>query len=129
MFGNIVNSIRNWFSDWSDRIKLIQDFNKAAKTAYIDGTVPTYLVAKISSGDSNYKHQHSHWLKSGFRISVFNGVDLNKDQLDQIAMAIMIDTKLVRKMVVLGFDTLEIHGQYDTYGLKYKLADIISIGK
>lgn len=128
MFENLINSIRGWFSDWSDRSRLIREFNDAGKSAFISRRVPTYLQAKISSGDSSYKHQHSHWLNSGFRISVYNGMNLNRDQLLNVAHAILQDQSLIRKMVVLGFDTLEVHGQHDTYGLKFKLSDNLLIG-
>ena len=129
MFGNIINSIRGWFSDLTERSRLIDSFNRAAKNAYVSGTVPTFLKASISRGDSAYRHQHSHWLNSGFRVAIFNGSALTKDQLMTIGATLMSDQSLIRQMVVLGFDTLEVFGEHDVYGLKWPLKDLIIIDR
>lgn len=128
MFGNIINSIRGWFSDMSERSKLVNSFNIAARDAYVSGVVTTYLKAGISRGDSSYRHQHSHWLNSGFRVAIFNGRSLTKNELVQIGATLLTDQALVRKMVVLGFDTLEVFGEHDVYGLKWPLKDVLLLG-
>ncbi|MFM7016476.1 MAG: hypothetical protein ACKOX3_09135 [Bacteroidota bacterium] len=129
MFGNIINSIKSWFSDLSERSRLVDSFNTAAKNAYVRGIVPTYLKASISRGDSSFRHQHSHWLNSGFRVAIFNGSSLSKNELMSIGATLMSDQGLIRQMVVLGFDTLEIFGERDMYGLKWPLKDLLIIDK
>ncbi len=129
MFNNTWNTIVQWFSDRSERNKLLRSFNKAARDAFISGVAPTLLEAKFSKGNSSYKHQFSNWLSSGFRIQAFSGRQLTKDELMFIGQVILNDGALVRKLVVLGFDTLEVHGDKGSYGLRWQLKDHIMVGQ
>lgn len=56
-------------------------------------------------------HQNLHWQA------------INKRRDDIIGNTILSNEQLVRRLVVLGWDTLEIHGENATYGCKWKLAD------
>lgn len=125
MFNNIWNSIIDWFQDTNERNRLIRDFNQAARNAFINQSVPTLLKAKISKGERAYKHQFSNWLKTGFRVQSFSGKQLSKDELKQIGGVILADEILVRKLIVLGWDTLEIHGDKGYFGLKWQLKDYV----
>ena len=125
MISNIWNSIIGWFRDRSERNKLLNSFNASAREAYVSGDVPAMLKATISRGDSSYRHDFSRWFSSGFRIRVFTGRQLSKDELIFIGNVILADELLVRKLIVLGWDTLEIHGSEDKYGCKWKLTDYI----
>lgn len=125
MISNIWNSILGWFRDRSERNKLLNSFNASAREAYVSGDVPAMLKATISRGDSSYRHDFSRWFSSGFRIRVFTGRQLSKDELIFIGNVILADELLVRKLIVLGWDTLEIHGSEDKYGCKWKLTDYI----
>jgi hypothetical protein len=129
MFENTWNNIINWFRDRSERAKLVQSFNQSAKNAFVSGIAPTLLKASISKGESSYKHQFSNWLKSGYRIQAFTGRILSKDELIHIGKVILDDSILVRRLIVLGFDTLEIHGDAGTYGIRYQLKDYIPLPK
>jgi hypothetical protein len=122
---SIWNFIVQWFKDRSDRTKLIHSFNESAREAYVMGAAPAMLQASVSKGDSNYKHMFSKWLSSGFRIKVFTGRQLTRDELLFIGNAILSNEQLIRRLIVLGWDTLEIHGSQGIYGCKWKLTDYI----
>lgn len=125
MFTNTWNNILTWFKDRSERAKLIRSFNESARNAFVAGVAPTLLKASISRGDRSYRHQFSNWLNSGFRIQAFTGRALSKDEIIAIGNVILADDTLIRKLVVLGWDTLEIHGDKGLYGCKWQLKDFI----
>jgi len=127
MFENAWNRIIDWFRDRSERSQLIRSFNDSAKNAFIVGEAPTLLKANISKGESTYKHQFSNWLNTGFRIQAFSGRQLSKDEIKQIGEVILNDNVLVRRLIVLGWDTLEIHGDKGNYGLRWQLKDYIAL--
>lgn len=129
MLDNVWNNILDWFRDRSERGKLIRSFNESARNSFVSGIAPTLLKAKISKGERPYKHQFSNWLNTGFRIQAFTGRTLSKEEIIQIGKVILNDEILVRKLVVLGWDTLEIHGDKGTYGCRWQLKDHIPLPK
>lgn len=129
MFSNVWNSIIEWFSDRSQRNKLVRSFNDSARNAFVDGIAPTLLKASISKGESLYKHQFSDWLNSGFRIQAFTGRVLSKNELIYIGKVILDDKILVRRLIVLGWDTLEIYGDAGMFGCRWQLKDYIPLPK
>lgn len=129
MFENTWNNIIDWFRDRSERAKLIRSFNDSAKNSFVAGIAPTLLKASISKGESSYKHQFSNWLNSGYRIQAFTGRVLSKNELIHIGKVILDDSVLVRRLIVLGFDTLEIHGDAGNYGCRWQLKDYIPLPK
>ena len=129
MFSNSWNNILDWFRDRSERSKLVRSFNDSARTSFVGGIAPTLMKSKISKGESSYKHQFSNWLNTGYRIQAFTGRQLSKEELMHIGKVILNDEILVRKLVVLGWDTLEIHGDEGTYGCRWQLKDYIPLPK
>ena len=129
MFSNAWNNILDWFRDRSERAKLVRSFNNSARNAFVSGVAPTLLKAKISKGESSYRHQFSNWLNSGFRIQAFSGKVLSKNEIIHIGKVILDDNVLVRRLIVLGWDTLEIHGDEGTYGCRWQLKDYIPLPK
>ena len=129
MLDNTWNNILDWFRDRSERAKLVRSFNESARTSFVAGIAPTLLKASISKGESSYKHQFSNWLNTGFRIQAFTGRVLTKDELIHIGKVILDDAILVRRLIVLGWDTLEIHGDAGTYGCRWQLKDYIPLPK
>ena len=127
MFENTWNKIIDWFKDRSDRSKLVRSFNESAKAAFVLGIAPTLLKASISKGERIYKHQFSNWLNTGFRIQAFSGRQLSKEEINQIGIVILNDNILVRRLIVLGWDTLEIHSDQGSYGLRWQLKDYIAL--
>jgi hypothetical protein len=129
MFDNTWNNIIDWFRDRSERARLVRSFNESARNSFVAGIAPTLLKASISKGESLYRHQFSNWLNSGFRIQAFTGRILTKDELIHIGKVILDDSVLVRRLIVLGFDTLEIHGDAGTFGCRWQLKDYIPLPK
>ena len=123
MFANAWNKIISWFRDRSERNRLVRSFNESAREAFVLGEAPAMLEASISRGDPSYKHAFSRLMFSGFRIKIFTGRLLTKDEMIFIGNTILSNEQLVRRLVVLGWDTLEIHGENAMYGCKWKLAD------
>ncbi len=127
MFEYTWNRVIDWFRDKSERAKLIRSFNNSAKNSFVGGQAPTLLKASISKGERAYRHQFSNWLKTGFRIQAFSGRQLAKDEIKLIGEVILNDNILIRKLIVLGWDTLEIHGDKGTYGLRWQLKDYVAL--
>ena len=119
MFTNTWNAIIDWFRDRNERSKLVRSFNDAARLAFVNGVAPTLLKATVSKGEKAYRHQFSDWLNTGFRIQAFKGRTLSKDELVSIGTVIISNAELVRKLIVLGFDTLEVHGDVGAFGCRW----------
>lgn len=115
------------FQDRSERNRLVRSFNDSAKHAFVAGLAPTLLKASISRGEKSFRHQFSNWLNSGFRIQAFTGRVLSKNELFLIGTVIISDEILIRKLVVLGFDTLEVCGDKGIYGCRWQLKDFLQI--
>jgi len=129
MLENTWNLILDWFRDRSERSKLVRSFNDSARDAFVSGIAPTLLKARISKGERAYKHQFSDWLNTGFRIQAFSGEPLAKNEIMHIGQVVLDDDMLVRRLVVLGWDTLEIHGDKGHYGCRWQLKDYIQLPK
>lgn len=128
-FENSWNKIVEWFKDRSERGKLVRSFNETAKAAFISYEAPTALKASISRGCPSYKHEFSALMNTGFRIQALAGRQLNKEEIIFIGQVVLSDEKLVRRLVVLGWDTLEIHSDQGRYGCRWRLIDYANIGK
>lgn len=129
MLDNLWNNVVEWFKDRSERAILVRSFNEAARNSFVSGVAPTLLKASISRGESLYKHQFSNWLNSGFRIQAFTGRVLSKEELMRIGKVILDDSILVRRLIVLGWDTLEIQGDKGQYGCRWQIKDYLSLPK
>jgi hypothetical protein len=123
-----IIEIIDWFGETTERFKLIRDFNKAGKNAFISGIAPTLLEAKITNGDSNYRHQFSKFLGGGYRIKALSGRPLNREEMVEIGKIILENKELVRKLIALGWDTLEVHDNSGFNGCKWPLKDYANIG-
>lgn len=53
------NKVISWFNDFSERGRLISNFNKAARASFVALAVPTLLEATSSKGDQAYRHECS----------------------------------------------------------------------
>jgi hypothetical protein len=125
----VWNIILDWFRDRSERSKVIRSFNDSARNAFVSGIAPTLLKARISKGERAYKHQFSDWMNTGIRIQAFTGKTLAKNEIMHIGQVVLNDDVLVRRLVVLGWDTLEIHGDEGHYGCRWQLRDYIQLPK
>lgn len=123
----IWDRIIKWFRDMSERRKLINDWNDRAREAYISGAVPSLLEVSISTGNCDYRHEMSKWMISGFRIKVKRGKSLSRDELITIGRIILYNSQLVRRIVVLGWDTLEVYDAANKKGVQWAFKDFINL--
>lgn len=123
-----IMEVREWFGEMTERYRLVKDFNRAAKMSFIAGVAPTLLEAKITKGDSNYRHAFSKWMSGGFRIKALSGRTLEKSELIEIGRVVLDNEILTRKMISLGWDTLEVHSNQGYNGAKWALKDYANIG-
>ena len=120
--------ITSWFNDLRDRRRILNDFNTASRCAFIEGIAPTLLEARVSSGDSAYRHEYSKFMSGGFRIKVMSGNQLSKSEMVEIGQVILSNDRLIRQLIALGWDTLEIHGSTGSHGLKWELRKFSKVG-
>ena len=123
-----IVQIADWFGEMSERYNLVRDFNKAAKNSFINGQAATLLEAKITRGESSYKHAFSKFMGGGFRIKALSGRPMVKHELIEIGKVVVDNELLVRKLVSLGWDTLEVHDNHGMNGCKWALKDYAHIG-
>lgn len=121
------SQILSWFSDRKERRDVVRDFNLSARNSFVTGEAPTLLEAKITNGDSSYRHAFSKFFGSGFRIKALSGKSLDRSELIQIADIVLANDQLVRKLIALGWDTLEIHDTASFMGIKYPLKKYMNI--
>jgi len=124
LFADWIYKIKDWFQSLNERNRLISEFNNSARSAFITGIAPTFLKAQTTRGDKTFAHQYSQFY-SGFRIVVMGGKNLTKEELVEVGRVILSNNPLVRNLVISGFDTLEIHGENDSFGSKWKLKDYL----
>lgn len=123
----IWDRIIKWFRDMSERRKLINDWNDNAREAFITRTVPSLLEASTSIGNSDYRHDMSKWMMSGFRIKVKGGRPLTKEELIAIGRIILYNNQLVRRVVTLGWDTLEVYDTANNKGVQWAFKDFMGL--
>ena len=111
----------------SERIRLMNEWNKNAKEAYISGAVPSLLEAATSRGNSNNRHELSKLFISGFRIKVKSGLSLSKMDLLNVGRIILNNPELVRRIIVLGWDTLEVYDAKTKVGVQWALKDFMNL--
>jgi len=121
-------SIQDWFNDFSERRRLVRNFNLSARQAFVANQAPTLLEATISIGDSAYRHAFSKFMAGGFRIKALSGRPLARHEMVSISEVVLNNQELVRKLISLGWDTLEVHDNSGYNGIKYKLYDYSGIG-
>ena len=126
---NTWNRVVEWFKDRSERGRLVRSFNETAREAFVSGQAPTALKASISRGLPAYRHEFSAWMNTGFRFQALAGRELTKAEIVFIGEVVLANETLVRRLVVLGWDTLEVHGDHGRYGCRWCLADYANIGK
>ena len=61
-----VDFIINWLNDFSERRRLVRNFNRSAKGAFVSGIAPTLLETSISRGESAYRHSFSKLFEEDF---------------------------------------------------------------
>lgn len=120
--------ILTWFSDRRERRALLREFNYTAKVAFVEGIAPTLIEAKTTIGVADYRHTFSKFMAGGFRIKALSGRVLSKSELSEIGKIILADEARVRKLISLGWDTLEVYDEKGYIGCKWALKDFAKIG-
>jgi hypothetical protein len=120
--------ITDWFNDFNERRRLVRNFNLAARDAYVSGLAPTLLESSISVGESAYRHAFSKFMSGGFRIKALSGRALSRTEIIGLSEVVLDNQELVRKLISLGWDTLEVHDNAGYNGIKWKLTDYSGIG-
>ena len=120
--------IWDWFGEMSERYKLVKDFNMASKAAFISGVAHTLLEAKITMGDSSYRHSFSKFMGGGLRIKAITGKPFTRSELVELGRIILDNEEFVRRLISLGWDTLEVHDSKGHNGLKWALSQYANIG-
>jgi hypothetical protein len=120
--------IAEWFGEMTERYRLVRDFNRAAKMSFINGEAPSLLQSRITRGDSAYRHEFSRFMGGGFRIKAMSGRVLKQSELVEIGKVILDDEVLIRKLIAMGWDTLEVHANEGYNGAKWALRDYIRLG-
>jgi len=127
LWHRIIN-VKEWFGEMAERYRLVRDFNKAAKMSFITGEAPTLLQARITKGGGDNRHAFSRFLAGGFRIKAMSGRSLAQRELIEIGRVILDNEDLVRKLVALGWDTLEVHANVGYTGARWALKDHVKLG-
>jgi hypothetical protein len=65
---------------------------------------------------------------SGFRIMACSGHQLSKQDIVNIGLVVLNNDVLVRRLVVLGWDTLEVHCDVGNHGCRWQLRDYMMLG-
>jgi len=125
---NRLSFIVDWFNDFSARRNLTRNFNLSAREAFVSGVAPTLLESSVSIGESAYRHVFSKFMSGGFRIKALSGRPLTRQEIISIGSVVLENQQLVRKLISLGWDTLEVHDNAGYNGLKWKLYDHSGIG-
>jgi len=125
---NRLAFIVDWFNDFSERRRLIRNFNFSAREAFVSGLAPTLLESSISVGESAYRHAFSKFMSGGFRIKALSGRALSRTEMIGLSEVVLDNQELVRKLISLGWDTLEVHDNAGYNGIKWKLTDYSGIG-
>jgi len=118
------NNIISWFGDKFEKQSIVRQFNKSAANAWDTGDVPTLLKAKITWGNSENKHSFSDTF-SGFRILAMTGSYMSLEKCKVIGMIIMSDQVLLRKLMRVGFDTLEVFSDTSSDGFEAGLRNLL----
>ena len=120
--------ITDWFNDFNERKRLVRNFNLAAREAFVSGLAPTLLESRISVGESAYRHAFSKFMSGGFRIKALSGRAISRTEMIGLSEVVLDNQELVRKLISLGWDTLEVHDNAGYNGIKWKLTDYSGIG-
>lgn len=117
----MLNKIISWLDDFKSRQETIQNFNKNAKDSYVQKQTSLLLEAKTSIGSAEYKHAYSKFMASGFNIKAFSKTPLNTEQLQSVGKDLIKDEAFIRKLISLGWDTLEVQDVDGNLGCKWEL--------
>ena len=89
---------------------------------------PVYLKAETSRGNSRYRHQFSNFFYHGFRIRILSGLTLSFTEIKELGNIIITNSTLIRHLVALGYDTLEITDMEGNVIYDWQLTTLLALG-
>ena len=115
---DLLRSIINTLLDGSfERVRVLSAMNDNFKESYYSGGIDRLCRVSISAGDPEFRHEMSYMsLRSGFRISVENDLDMKDSEIFEISEYILTNKTFLRQLMSLGFDTLIIQGKVTRRG-------------
>lgn len=91
-----------------------------ARESFTSGIIDVLLEAKSVSGSKEFRHPNSSiFMATGFCIKAKTGRPLTKEEILEIGTLILTQQTLVRRLYVLGWDTLIVEDG-STSGLRAK---------
>lgn len=122
-FKNFITNLINSLLDGSfERMRIINQMNRAFKEYFTSGETGRLCKVSISSGQTEYAHEMSAlWLRSGFKISIENDLNLSDYEINDLAQYVTENSQFVRQLMAMGFDTLIIKGKTSGKSKNYAL--------
>lgn len=121
------NKFVRWVDDLKNRNITIQSFNRKSKDDFIAKKTSLLLEAKTTIGCTEFKHSFSKFMASGFNIKAADSANLKPEQIQDLGKAIIMDETFVRKLISLGWDTLEVQDSEGKNCFKWQLNKHIGI--
>ena len=108
----ITNLINSLLDGSFERMRIISQMNAAFKEYFMSGEFNRMCKISIGQGKSEYAHEMSSlWLRSGFKITIENDVNLKESEMNELASYVTGNPTFVRQLMAMGFDTLVIKGK------------------
>lgn len=108
-FVNLINSL---LDGSFDRMRIINQMNKAFEESFYTGELDRMCKVSISMGHQPFAHEMSSLsFRSGFKISIENDSSLKESEIEELASYVTENVVFVRQLMSLGFDTLIIKGK------------------
>ena len=118
----ITNLINSLLDGSFERMRVINQMNAAFKEYFMTGEVARMCKFSISQGKQENAHEMSSiWLRSGFKVSVENDINLKDAEMTELANYIVGNHAFVRQLMAMGFDTLIIKGKTTGKSISYAL--------
>jgi hypothetical protein len=110
-----------------ERIKLISAFNRIFEEAYVNQEFEHLCTVTTSRGVAINRHPMSDNFRSGFKVTIKSEQYLYKTDFSQIAKFFVNNKGFVKRLMVVGYDTLTILSTTSPGGLQIPLKDIASL--
>lgn len=117
----MLNRLIGWVDDFKGRQSTVQDFNKRAKNNFVEKKTSILLEAKTTIGCAEFKHSFSKFMAGGFSVGASSSVSLKKEEVQAVGLELIKDETFVRKLISLGWDTLEVHDSNLVHCFKWQL--------
>lgn len=120
---DFLNNLLNALLDGSfERMKIINSMNQSFKEVFYSGALDKLCSVSITQGDKDFAHEMSSFIfRSGFKITIKNDSELKDSEIIEISNCILSNKDFIKKLMMLGFDTLIIQGNNTKIGRLFSL--------